>query len=65
MTRAASIASYTSKRWYQVHESLVPRCGKTAAKVAVARRLLTVAFFMLKRNEPYREEYGKKPTDDR
>ena len=58
MTRAATVASYTSKRWHRVHEALVPRCGKTAAKVAVARRLLTVVFYMLKRNQPYQEDYA-------
>ena len=59
MTRAATVASRRSKRWYLVHESLVKRCGKKGAKVAVARRLLTVAYHMLTRNEPYQENYGK------
>lgn len=65
MTRAASVASYKSKRWRQVHETLVLRCGKTAAKVAVARRLLTVVYFMLKRNEAYREDYSTYPNNPR
>jgi len=59
MTRAATVASRSSKRWYVVHENLLPRCGKVAAKVAVARRLLTVVFYMLKRMEPYQEDYGR------
>jgi len=59
MTRAATVASRRSKRWYVVHENLLPRCGKVAAKVAVARRLLTVIFYMLKRMEPYQEDYGR------
>jgi len=59
MTRAATVASRRSKRWYVVHENLLPRCGKVAAKVAVARRLLTVVFYMLKRMEPYQEDYGR------
>jgi len=59
MTRAATAASRSSKRWYVVHENLLPRCGKVAAKVAVARRLLTVVFYMLKRMEPYQEDYGR------
>ena len=42
MTRAATVASRSSKRWYHLHEKLLPRCGKTGAKVAVARHLLTV-----------------------
>jgi transposase len=65
MTRAASVASYKSKRWHRAHDTLVPRCGRTGAKVGVARRLLTVAFYMLKRNEPYQEDYGKQPSHDR
>jgi transposase len=57
MTRAATVASRSSKRWYHIHEMLLPRCGKTGAKVAVARRLLTVIYFMLKRQQPYLENY--------
>ena len=60
MTRAATIASRSSKRWYQVHEKLALRCGRQAAKVAVARRLLTVIYYMLKRQEPYQEDYPSK-----
>ena len=60
LTRAATVASRSSKRWYHVHEKMLPRCGRTGAKVAVARRLLTVIFFMLTRHEPYLENY---PTD--
>lgn len=59
MTRAATIASRVSKRWYGVHEHLMPRCGKVGAKVAVARRLLTVAYYIWKRNTPYQEDYGR------
>jgi transposase len=57
MTRSATVASRSSKRWYHIHEKLLPRCGRTGAKVAVARRLLTVIFFMLKRQQPYLENY--------
>lgn len=57
MTRAATVASRSSKRWYHLHERLLPRCGKTGAKVAVARHLLTVVYFMLKRQQPYLENY--------
>ena len=60
MTRAATVASRSSKRWYVVHENLLPRCGKKAAKVAVARRLLIVIYHMLMRNEPYQDDYGRK-----
>lgn len=64
MTRTASVASYKSKRWHRVHQTLLPRCGKTGAKVGVARHLLTVIYFMLKRNEPYKEKYGLQPSHD-
>jgi transposase len=57
MTRAAIIAARSSKRWYHVHEKLCLRCSRQAAKVAVARRLLTVIYYMLKRQEPYQEDY--------
>ena len=60
MTRAATVASRRSPRWYQVHEKLMSRCGKTGAKVAVARRLLTVVYYMLKNQQPYQENY---PSD--
>jgi len=60
MTRAATIASRSSKRWYRVHEKLALRCGRQAAKVAVARRLLTVIYYMLKRQEPYQEDYASR-----
>jgi len=58
MTRSATITSRFSKRWYIVHENLALRCGRQAAKVAVARRLLTVIYYMLKNQEPYREDYN-------
>lgn len=57
MTRSATVASRSSKRWYRIHEKLLPRCGRKGAKVGVARRLLTVVFFMLIRNQPYMENY--------
>jgi transposase len=59
MTRAATVASKISKRWYLVHETMVKRCGKKGAKVVVARRLLTVVYYMLKKNEPYQENYNQ------
>lgn len=60
MTRAATVASRRSSRWYRVHEKMVPRCGKIGAKVAVARRLLTVVYYMLKKQQPYQEDYPGK-----
>ena len=58
MTRAATVASRVSPKWRIVHSRLVPRCGKTGAKVAVARRLLTVIYHMLKKQRPYIENYS-------
>jgi hypothetical protein len=52
MTRAATVASRISPRWYQVYENLLPKCGKTGAKVADGRRLLTVVYYTLKRQQP-------------
>ena len=59
MVRAATTAVRRSRRWGKVYRNLCARCGKRAAKVAVARRLLTVAYYMLKRQQPYREEEPK------
>jgi transposase len=58
MTRSATVASRISPKWRTVHSKLVPRCGKTGAKVAVARRLLTVVYHMLKKQQPYIENYS-------
>lgn len=64
MTRAATVASRISPKWYRVHEQLLLRCGKTGAKVAVARRLLTVVYYMLKRQQPYQEQIPKTGEPD-
>ena len=63
MTRTASVACRLSPKWVRVHNSLVPRCGKTGAKVAVGRRLLTVVYHMLKRQQPYNEKYRSKTAE--
>jgi transposase len=65
MTKAATVASRSSKRWYLVHEELLKRCGRKGAKVAVARRLLTVVYHMLTRSELYQDNYGQKQTAHR
>ena len=51
-------ACRVSPRWYMTHEHLAQRCGRKAARVAVARRLLTVIYYMWKRDQPYQENYG-------
>lgn len=60
MTRAATVASRCSKQWYKIHEKISLHASRKVAKVAVARRLLTVIYFMLKRQEPYQENYSSK-----
>ena len=59
MVRAATVACRISPKWYRVHEHLALRCGRRAARVAVARRLLTVVYYMWKRDQPYQENYGQ------
>ncbi len=59
MVRAATVACRISPKWYMVHEHLASRCGRRAARVAVARRLLTVIYYMWKRDQPYQENYGQ------
>jgi len=60
MVCAAMTACRISPRWYRVYENLARRIGRRAAKVAVGRRLLTVVYFMLKRNQPYEEDYEQR-----
>jgi transposase len=62
MVCAAMTACRISPRWYGVYEHLAMRIGRRGAKVAVGRRLLTVVYFMLKRNQPYDEEYEQRRT---
>jgi transposase len=59
MGQVAMVACRFSPRWYRVHARLEKRCGKRGAKVAVARRLLTVIYHMLKDNKPYQEDYSR------
>jgi transposase len=63
MTQTANGAVRFSKRWRLVYQNLSQRCGKKGARVAVARRLLTVVYHMLKRNEPYQEDYSQAPVN--
>ena len=60
MTRAATVASRFSKHWYKIHEKISLHACRKVAKVAVARRMLTVIYFMLKRQEPYQENYSSR-----
>jgi len=60
MVCAATTACRISPRWSRVYERIAMRSGWRAAKVAVARRLLTVVYYMLKRNQPYDEKYEQR-----
>jgi hypothetical protein len=53
------VASRFSPRWYQVYERLGKRRSKRCARVAVARRLLTLIYYMLKRDQPYQKDYHR------
>ena len=59
MVQAATTACRVSSKWYRVHEHMALRCGRRAARVAVARRLLTVIYYMWKKDRPYQENYGQ------
>jgi transposase len=59
MVRAATVACRVSPKWYAIHSHLALRCGRRAARVAVARRLLSVIYYMWKRDQPYQENYGQ------
>ena len=59
MVQAATTACRVSPKWYRVHEHMALRCGRRAARVAVARRLLTVIYYMWKKGQPYQENYGQ------
>jgi len=60
MVCAATTACRVSPRWSRVFQRVATRSGWRAAKVAVARRLLTVVFYLLKRNQPYDENYQQR-----
>ena len=59
MVQAATTACRVSPRWYKTHEHMALRCGRRAARVAVARRLLTGIYYMWKKDRPYQENYGQ------
>jgi transposase len=64
MVNAATTACRLSPRWSQVFRRIATRSGWRAAKVAVARRLLAVVYYMLKRNQPYDEKYEQRRRDE-
>jgi transposase len=59
MVQAATVAYRFSPRWGRVHDRIAKRCGRKGAKTALARHMLTVVYYMLKRSEPYREDYPR------
>lgn len=59
MVQAATVAYRFSPRWGRVHDRIAKRCGRKGAKTALARHMLTVIYYMLKRNEPFQEDYPR------
>ena len=57
LSQAAIAASRKSKRFRSLHDRFVKRQGRKAAKVTLARKLLTVAYYVWIRGQPYREDY--------
>ena len=55
MVEAAQSASRYSPSLGRFHERLAFKHGRNAAKIAVARKMLTIIFWMLTRHEPYQE----------
>jgi transposase len=56
IVEAAQSAIRYSPYFQHYHARIAFRNGRNAAKVAVARKMLTIAFWMLQRGEPYREK---------
>ncbi|MDI6716223.1 MAG: IS110 family transposase [Actinomycetota bacterium] len=48
-----------SKKFEDLHIRVAAKHGKAAARVAVAREMLKVIFYMLKRGEPFMKDYSR------
>lgn len=56
LTEASWAATRTKNTYLRSkYDSLVPRKGKKKALIAIGRRLLMAAYFILKDNKPYQE----------
>ena len=55
MVSAAQRAPCASPRLAHIHERTLKRHGKKTARVALARQMLTIIYYMLLRNTPYQE----------
>ena len=55
LTQAAWQLVMRSPKWRRIYENLKQRSGPKKAITAVTRRLLSLCFTLLKRQEPYRE----------
>jgi transposase len=55
MVSAAQRAPCASPRLAHFHKRTLKRHGKKTARVALARKMLTIVFYMLLRNTPYQE----------
>ena len=55
MVSAAQRAPCASPRLAHFHERILKQHGKKTARVALARQMLTIVYYMLLRNTPYQE----------
>jgi hypothetical protein len=55
MVTAAQRTPYTNPRLKRFFERIARRHGRKTARVALARKMLTIVYYMLQRNERYRE----------
>jgi transposase len=57
MISAAQRAALGSPRLKTFYDRITQQHGKKTARVALARKMLSIVFFMLSRNQPFMEEY--------
>jgi transposase len=55
MVSAAQRAPCASPRLARFHKRILKQHGKKTARVALARQMLTIIYYMLLRNSPYQE----------
>jgi transposase len=55
MVLAAQKGPASSPRLADFYDRLMQRSGRKTARVALARKMLTIVYYMLSRNEPYQE----------
>jgi len=55
MVQAAHVAARQPGRWQEFYWKVARRRGKSTATIALARKMLTVCYYLLKRGEGFRE----------